>query len=287
MTPESVGIVPRHRQPDVEQRLPCPRCDRGERDKALSLKFDFSGSWVAYCHRCQWSCRARAERGGSPVGPIPAPLPAEARTESLSAPWRRVWQQSRRLHGTIAENYLLDKRRCVMPPEDGDLRFHPAAFHWPSRTHHPALVALATDAERGIPRTLHLTFLAADGSGKAQVQPARLLIPGHSKSGAVIRLWPDEAITHGLGLAEGIESALSLAHAGLPVWAAIDAGNLGALPVLEGIDELTVAVDRDPAGERAADSLAHRWVTAGRKVRLVKPIAGDVNDCATGTYVRD
>jgi hypothetical protein len=143
---------------------------------------------------------------------------------------------------------------------------------------------MATDALDRAPRTLHLTFIAADGRGKAELQPPRLLLPKHHKAGAVVRLWPDDAVTLGLGIAEGIESALSLALAGLPVWAAIDAGNLAAFPVLGGIDELTVAVDRDPAGERAADELAHRWITAGRRVRLVKPKAGDLNDVATGAY---
>lgn len=286
MTPESVGIKPRHGKVGIEQDLPCPICLRGDRDRALGFKWEEGGGWVALCHRCQRGWRVRAKWQGRPVGPVPAPLPPLAKGECLAGPWRRVWHEGKPLRGTLVQTYL-ERRRCVLPPEDGDLRFHARAYHWPTRRHLPAMVALATDAVRNIPRTLHLTFLSPDGTSKADVRPPRLLIPGHSKVGAVIRLWPDEAVTLGLGIAEGIESALSLAHAGLPVWAAIDAGNLATFPVLEGVDELTVAVDRDPAGERAASSLAHCWVTAGRRVRLVKPVAGDLNDCATGTYVRD
>jgi putative DNA primase/helicase len=89
-------------------------------------------------------------------------------------------------------------------------------------------------------------------------------------------------VTLGLGIAEGIETALSLAHAYAPGWATLDAGNLAAFPVLSGIECLTIAVDNDPAGIRAADECAERWHAAGREVRLVMaPQAGaDLNDLA-------
>jgi putative DNA primase/helicase len=79
----------------------------------------------------------------------------------------------------------------------------------------------------------------------------------------VCRLWPDDFVSHGLGVAEGIETALSLAHAYTPCWAAIDAGNLAALPVLAGVEVLVIAQDRDPAGEMAASDCADRWAAAG------------------------
>ncbi|CQR41705.1 conserved hypothetical protein [Thiomonas sp. CB3] len=85
-----------------------------------------------------------------------------------------------------------------------------------------------------------------------------------------------------LGIAEGVETALSLAHADLPTWAAIDAGNLAALPVLRGVPELVIGVDADPAGEAAAKECSTRWLAAGRRVRLVRPDpgCGDLNDVA-------
>jgi hypothetical protein len=186
----------------------------------------------------------------------------------------------------LAETYL-GHRDCALPPDGSHLRFHPAALHWVSDVKAPALVALATDAETLEARTLHLTFLAGDGQDKAQLRPPRLLLPHHAKAGAVVRLWPDEHVERVLGIAEGIETALSLAHAGVPVWAAIDAGNLARLPVLGGIEELLVAVDRDPAGETAAPLLARRWSAAGVIVRLVLPKAGDLNDVATGRLGND
>jgi len=91
----------------------------------------------------------------------------------------------------------------------------------------------------------------------------------------VIRLWPDESVTRGLAISEGIETALAAAHGSSPVWAAIDAGNLGAFPLLDGIESLTIIADHDDAGLSAANNCARRWANAGREVRVATPrIAG-------------
>jgi len=91
----------------------------------------------------------------------------------------------------------------------------------------------------------------------------------HRKAGAVCRLWPDEAITHGLAIAEGIETALAGAHAFGLAWAAIDAGNLAQFPVLPAIECLSIFTDHDDAGIKAARQCATTWTKAGREVRLV------------------
>lgn len=280
LTPQSVGIDPRHDRIGVDQRVPCPKCERGERDRAASFRWNDGGCWVAQCFRCGWKAGVAGQNRAQSTIAAPA-IPD--RHQELAKRWARYYADLPSYRGTLGERYL-QHRGCAVPPVDGALRFDRRAFHWPTGQRGPALVALASDVRTRAARTLHFTFLAIDGRGKADLQPVRLLLSRHEKSGAVIRLWPDDTVTSGLGVAEGIESALSLAHAGLPVWAAIDAGNLAALPILDGIDELAIAVDRDPAGERAADALAHRWITAGRRVRLVKPRAGDLNDVATGTY---
>lgn len=193
-----------------------------------------------------------------------------------------MWSACRPLSGEALA--YLEARACAIPPRDGDLRWHPALKHPPSGHEGPALVALLTDAaDARIARTLHRTWIQVSGK-KAAVDPPRMLLGRHRKAGAVCRLWPDEAVSVGLGVAEGIESALSLAHACTPVWAAIDAGNLADLPVLDGIEALTIAADHDEAGERAAEDCARRWHAAGRRVFIVKaPQAGaDLNDVAQG-----
>jgi phage/plasmid primase-like uncharacterized protein len=157
--------------------------------------------------------------------------------------------------------------------------WHPALRH---RTGHvgPAIVAIVTDIITGERINLHRTWLKPDGSGKAEVERPRLLLKGHRAYGGVIRLFPDEEITTGLALAEGLETALTAAHGFTPVWAAIDAGNLAAFPVLPGIEGLTVIADRDEAGLKAAGECARRWLSARVEVRAWRsPVKGqDIND---------
>lgn len=185
--------------------------------------------------------------------------------------------------GTIGEQYL-QARGCVIPPADGDLRFHPSLPHPPSGYVGPALVGLVTHAQTREPMSLHRTWVQADGS-KADCDPPRMLLGGHAKKMGVIRLWPDECVTYGLAVAEGIETALSLAHAYTPAWACIDAGNLAALPVLAGIETLVIGADNDDAGITAAEACATRWTDAGCEVFVVTPEGekSDLNDLARAT----
>ena len=247
-----------------------------------------AGTWFFLARQAGWTPRKDGEppRAARPT-PAPAPRPVEpVRTvhEGLSDYGRRIWSEARPLAGTIGAEYLL-ARRCVMPPADGDLRFHPARKHPLGDYIGPALLALVTDAVTGEPISLHTTFICANGTKPANLPgPARLLLGGHRKAGGVIRLWPDESVTTGLALCEGIETALSLAHAFRPVWSAIDAGNLSGLPVLDGIECLTIGADNDPAGIAAAQKLGRRWADAGRTVSIVRPAraGADLNDVIAG-----
>ena len=66
-------------------------------------------------------------------------------------------------------------------------------------------------------------------------------------------------------------SELAASHIHSPIWACMDAGNLAAFPVLNGLESLTVFADNDGsgAGQRAAAEVADRWLDAGREVLIV------------------
>lgn len=270
------------------QRLPCPACGRGPRDSALAITVNPDGTVVWVCHRCGFKGCAR-ERTESITKPPSRPLPRRAEperherlTERASALWAACVPIT---GGTVAAKYL-EFRGCALPPVDSDLRMHADVLHWPTQQRFPALIGLITDAVTCTPLSLHFTFLKPDGMGKAGTACDKLLLPKHRKSGGVIRLWPDDAVTDGLGIAEGIETALSVAHAFTPVWACVDAANLGSFPVLPGIECLTIFCDHDESkiGERHAKACAERWHAAGREVFLCTPRApGDWNDRARET----
>ncbi len=120
----------------------------------------------------------------------------------------------------------------MIPPAYGALRWHPALKH-PSGHVGPGLVALVTDIHSNEALSLHRTWITA--TGKADVHPPRMPLANHTLKNGVIKLCPDEEVGHTLGIAEGIETALSMAHSVQPVWATIDAGHLAKFPVLAGL----------------------------------------------------
>ena len=248
------------------KRAACPQCNRGPKDTALSVTTDERGT-VEYCHRCGYTSaenheRQRIERAGTamPRADITAsgaPLDWSDRAEA-------IWRRTLPLRGTVGQSYL-EHRGCMLPPKDSHLRFLPASDKYP-----PSLCAAVSDVRTGRPISLHFTRLAADGRGKAGTQQDKLLLAGHRKKGGVVRLWPDEAVTYGLALAEGIETALVSARIFSPVWSTVDSGNMAEFPVVPGIDCLAVYADHDQAGLRAAVRCASRWQTAGREVAVYR-----------------
>lgn len=181
----------------------------------------------------------------------------------------------REMQGTTTEAYLLS-RKCALPPADGGLRHHDGLAHESGGTW-PAMVGLITNAITGEAMGWHRTWHTGAG-GKAPVTKSKMALG--PKKGGVVRLWPDEFVTSGLAIAEGIETALSMAHDYKPVWSSLDAGNLADFPVLAGIETLVIGADNDPAGIKAASECANRWAAAGVEVQVIAPIeeGDDWND---------
>ncbi len=252
-------------------RTACPQCQRTKRDTALSVTVEHDGG-VFHCFRCGWAGSWRDEQTSTTrLHRAPVAKPAAARWSDRA---ERIWQQTVPLRGTIGEVYLRT-RHCVLPPDDSDLRFLPARDNFA-----PCLVGRISDFVTNEPMSLHFTRLKDDGNGKAGTDRDRLMLGGHAKKGGVIRLWPDEAVTLSVAIGEGIETCLTAARFHTPVWCAIDAGNLGGLPVVAGIESLLVVADHDPAGEQAAREIRARWRRAGRVAVGIYPVAlgADLND---------
>lgn len=286
-----IRYVACHQRPG-QYRLACPYCARRkhrQRDQALSLLIEPNGSFVAFCHRCDQSgagadldcsrhARRTQRRRRRHDGRFQDAEHASARAH-LSDWAIALWRQCRPIQPGDPAWVYLTERGCRVPPEEGDLRWHPALKH-PCGYCGPALIGLVTNIYTSEPSTLHRTWLAPDGSDKAPIKPARMLLAGHTKRDGVIRLYSDEGVTTGLCLAEGIETALTAAHGFSPVWSVIDAGNMQRFPVLPGIECLTVCVDHDEAGQRAWEAVKTRWLDAGRQVRMwiSETVGQDLND---------
>ena len=98
--------------------------------------------------------------------------------------------------------------------------------------------------------------------------------------GSAVKLDLDEDVTMALAVGEGIETVLAARQFGIqPAWAMTSTANLAKLPVLPGIEVLTLLAENDDASARAVEECGDRWFTAGRQVDTVEPLLGkDLND---------
>ena len=99
-----------------------------------------------------------------------------------------------------------------------------------------------------------------------------------------MRLTDDAEVTLRLGISRGHRDELSVMSSFQRdegrvehVWCALNAGNMGDLPVVPGIETLVIYADRGPAGEKAADKLAERWLDADREVFIATHPVDDWN----------
>ena len=65
----------------------------------------------------------------------------------------------------------------------------------------------------------------------------------------------DDAVSVGLGIAEGVEAALAASFAFSPIWSTIDAGQLAKFPIIAGLESLTIFADFDKRLRRCEDHL--------------------------------
>lgn len=186
----------------------------------------------------------------------------------------QLWNEARPAQGSMVERYLASRGIVLPASMDHVIRFSPACpFGYGMR--HPVMVVLFRDIRTDEPRGIHRTALTPDC--KKFGKPKML-----GKCGdAAIKLSPDHDVTLGLGIAEGIETALSVMQAGRqPIWAMGSKGGIASLPVLAGIECLSIFADHDFAGMNAAKICAERWHDAGREVHVVMPRSrgADFND---------
>jgi hypothetical protein len=191
-----------------------------------------------------------------------------------------IWNKSSALTGTLAADYLASRNLHL--PQTAMLRFHRGLLHYPTGTTWPALIALVTRADTGVPLAIHRTYLDRGGSGKAPVAPNKMML-GRCRGG-VVRLSPAPAGDDELLIGEGLETCLSAMQVtGRPAWAALSTSGLRALDLPSGVRKVIVLADGDAAGEAAARECARRWKREGRQVRIARPPSGqDFNDMLVG-----
>ena len=257
-----------------------------DRDPSLSITASNDGKVLVHCHAgcCQRDVIA-ALRGlglwetiGTSEGPLgckhhrrvsnEATLEAPVRTAAALA----IWQASEKADSSPVETYLRWRGLRLSAP--AALRFHRGLRH-PKGARWPAMIALVTKGDTGLPLAVHRTFLDRDGFGKAPVDPQKMML-GPCRGGAV-RLGEPGAV---LMVGEGIETCLAVMQAtGNTAWAALSTSGLRSLDLPRDVRRVIVLADGDEPGEAAAQDCARRWRGEGRRVRIARPPQGmDFND---------
>lgn len=274
-------------QGPAEQRVPCPQCAKNQRDDALGVNIE-TGAF--HCFRCGFKGRA----GGDTTAPRPIvriddPEVAARKRERLRVTYRETVPLSH-ARARAVRSYLEARALGeILKDPPVALRAHAGLEYWDGHTSlgkYPALVAIFRGAS-GPPVTLHVTWLRHDGCAKAPVPaPKKILgvpVRGATRGGAIRLYEPRHGV---LGIAEGIESALSL-HliAKIPTWASFCADNLERIKLPAGLRELQIGVDIDASGKglQVAEALVKRvkqWSPRTRCFYIRPEIDGhgDLND---------
>jgi hypothetical protein len=260
---------------------PCPCCqpERRRAQAALSIGEGDGGRLLLRCHKagCSYADILAAAgiapggyRGSDPaeVARREAERRAEAGRKAEQA--RRLWREAVPAEGTPVARYLREARGIALDRLPAVLRFHPETWHGPTARRWPAMLAAVQGA--GLPAA-HRTYLRPDGSGKAEVDPAKAMLG--AVAGGAVRL------TDGPGallVGEGIESTLSAwALRGDPAaraWAALSTSGMRALRLPPEPGRLCLAPDGDAPGLAAAHALAERAHALGWQVTIAAPPAG-------------
>ena len=268
---------------------PCPVCQPEGRkaQDALTLA-DGAPGLLAHCKKGGCTFRDILAATGIAPGTYQPPDPTaqyqaerqrKAEAAKRAGQALRLWQEAQPIGGTLAEQYLRGRGiTCTLPDT---LRFAPSCWHATAQRF-PALVALVEGAEAF---AVHRTYLRADGSGKADVTPAKAMLGGTQGGAARLTDGPGRLV-----VAEGIETALSLAsgllRAPATIWAALSTSGIRGLHLPPHPDRLTIAPDGDKAGRDAAHALATRAHGLGWQVALLSgPEGGDWNDVLQGKAV--
>ncbi len=268
--------------------VPCPVPGHGkglgDRNPSLSIRNGERGLLI-YCHA---GCSVRDvhfelricglldpdhefhQRQTRPTGRV-KPNKLEYECRCAGAPRRadspnrdialKIWnQETVLLSGTLGADYFTNHRQLNLARLDDVshcLRWHPDKL---------MIIALMTNPVTNEPTGVHRTFLNADGS---KHERKMLGLQG------VIRLSPDDTVSNGLGICEGIEDGLAVLLSGWsPVWVATSARAIRNFPVLSGIEALTIFADPDTVGMEAAWECAARWLEAECEAKVSPPQEG-------------
>jgi len=197
---------------------------------------------------------------------------ADEREKAGKIAWAKtIWKEAQEAKNSPVESYLRGRGINNLP---STIRYHANLKHTDTGQFFPAMVAAVTKWPSRDVTGIHRTYLQTGGRGKANISSPKKM--AGVVAGGAVRLAKH---TNQLGLAEGIETALSVQQAtGIPMWACLSTGGLKNVVLPDDIEVLVFA-DGDEPGEKAACEATRKFIEQGKKARVVRaPSGSDFND---------
>jgi putative DNA primase/helicase len=185
-----------------------------------------------------------------------------------------IWDQGADPRGTLAERYLNEHRKLELCDElaGAVLRFHPRC-PWRNEDagttdYVPALIAAFRSIDDNTITAIHRIALNNDGTKLAR----RMLGVVHR---AAVKLDPNTT-TGELAIGEGVETCMAARQLGIrPCWALGSVGAILFFPLIPAVVTLRIIGENDVASQPKIEMCGRRWRNAGRRVRVIRPTAGD------------
>lgn len=266
-----------------------PGPNHSPKDRSLSVKLSFQSPDGFLAHSFagdDWrACRDHvAERLGFKKGGSRPPRAPDAHPTTDAGDLERIaraisiWNDGRDPRGTVVERYLAARGLDLLEEVAVQaIRFHPAC-PWRDEARGetirvPAMLGVMRNVLTDRVTAVHRTRLTPTGE---KVDRRMYGIA----SGAAVKLDPNGSVVSGLAAGEGIETCLAGRQMGFrPVWALCSTSTITSLPVLPGVDTLTLFAETGQGSERAIAACAGRWRANGREVLVIEPGCGsDLND---------
>ena len=272
--------------PDNRKHGPCPLCGGTDR---FRLDRDYSGF---YCNNCGPGdfIRLIKEYTGmdfhetlesifESVGGIMVKDPEnKSYDEDNEKNLKYLWKRSLDLKlGDLVCTYLaargIDLNENSVKMLGKVIKYSPNCYESSTKVPLPAMICRVVDPS-GAGVTLHRTYLSPEGNKQASLEKTKKVMPPVGEiSGSAIRLMPPTK--DGLiGIAEGIETALSAAKMmRVPTWSVMSANGIASFIPPKDIKTVVIFGDNDTnyVGQKSAYILANRLHEEGKKCEVVLP----------------
>jgi len=162
-----------------------------------------------------------------------------------------IIKKSKPIEGTLAQAYLQKHRGITLEKYPTSLRFLPAMKHSQSKQSYPVLLSIATN-HKGEVQAVQITYLDPKTQNKANIAPNKVQY-GRMKFGAQVLLQQGKKPYQEVIIAEGVETALSLAMARpeATVLATLSVSNMRHVTLPEKAEHIIISADNDKGKDHA------------------------------------